>query len=827
MPVRTCRTRLGGKRGESDAGGNGPVGRNISVLIRLAGRGLPLLVCAAMVMAVVPAGARAQSADARSSQEERRVYHLPAGPLAPALRALAGSAQVPLTFTDEQTSDKSTPGIDGEYAVREALTALLAGTGLRAERVKGGYVLREVPADQDNTLGAVSVNANPLGEITEGTGSYATGAIATATRLVLTPRETPQSVSVVTRQEMDDFNLTSIDDVMKHTPGVSIVTYDSERTEYYARGFAIQNFQYDGIPMTRNSAYSAGNTLSDMAIYDRVEVLKGATGLLTGSGDPGATLNLIRKKPSYDFQGHVTAGAGSWDDYRTELDVGGPLNGSGSVRGRAVAAYQDKHSHLDHYQRQTSVFYGIMEIDLSPDTMLTVGADYQDSDPEGSTWGGIPIYDSQGNFNKRSRSFNNGANWSAWEQYTRTVFSTLEHYFANDWVAKLQLNHQINGYDAALGAAAAGNPDPSDGSGISLWAGKYVGKTRSDAADLYATGPFNLFGRQHELVLGGSFSKQTWTNKGYEPQAGYDISVPDYYQWNGNIPEPAWTYGYSDREVTREKGLYATSRFNLHDDLKLITGARVADYRKEDMKESGVVVPYVGLVYDLNTNVSAYTGYSSIFKPQSERDEQGSTLDPLEGNNYEVGLKGAFLDNRLNASVAYFRLEQDNFAEASGGTTPNGDPAYRAIDGVETRGYELELTGQLTRQWDIHAGFTHKVARQKGDKVDTLSPENQLSLFSSYSFRGDLDGLTLGGGARWQDKTWGDVGHPSLGTAKHTVDDYWVLDAMARYRFNDHLTAMLNVNNLLDKEYYTIFSWYSTYTWGEPRNVNLSLTYEF
>lgn len=111
---------------------------------------------------------------------------------------------------------------------------------------------------------------------------------------------------------------------MEHTPGVSIVTYDSERTEYYARGFAIQNFQYDGIPMMRDSAYSAGNTLSDMVMYDRVEVLKGATGLLTGAGTPGATINLIRKKPTRGFQGHVTASAGSRDSYRTEIDLSGP-----------------------------------------------------------------------------------------------------------------------------------------------------------------------------------------------------------------------------------------------------------------------------------------------------------------------------------------------------------------------------------------------------------------------------------------------------------------------------------------------------------------------
>ena len=262
------------------------------------------------------------------------------------------------------------------------------------------------------TLPTVNVISNQLGEVTEGSGSYTPGTIATATRMVLTPRETPQSISVVTRQKMDDFNLTSIDQVMEHTPGISIVTYDSERTEYYARGFAIQNFQYDGIPMMRDSAYSAGNTLSDMAIYDRVEVLKGATGLLTGSGTPGATINLIRKKPTRDFRGHASISAGSWSNYRTEVDVGGALNASGSVRARGVAAYQDKDSFMDRYSRKTATLYGIVEMDLTPRTLLTLGGDAQNNRPVNSTWGGIPLLNADGQFNDMPRSHNNGTRWS-------------------------------------------------------------------------------------------------------------------------------------------------------------------------------------------------------------------------------------------------------------------------------------------------------------------------------------------------------------------------------------------------------------------------------
>ena len=680
-------------------------------------------------------------------------------------------------------------------------------------------------------LPTITIIANQLGGITENSGIYTPSTIATATRLVLKPRETPQTISVITRQEMDDFNLNSIDDVMRHTPGVSVVTYDSERTEYYSRGFAIQNFQYDGIPMRRDSAYSAGNTLSNTAIYDRIEVLKGATGLLTGVGDPGATINLIRKKPTSEFQGSASVGVGSWNTYSGEIDLSGPLNDSGTIRARGVAAYQDKESELDHYERKTPVFYGIVETDLTDKTLLTVGADYQDSKPEGSTWGGIPIYNTAGNFNKMPASFNNGARWSNWEQYTRTIFSTLEHKFDNDWVAKLQLNHQINGYDAQLGAAAGGNPNPIDGSGVSMWAGNYKGETKSNAADIYASGPFKLLGREHELVVGANISESTWKNNGYSAPNDYKTTVDQYYQWNGNVPEPDWQAGshWTNKEKTKQNGLYVTSRLNLRDDLKLILGGRVANYESEDIKESGVFVPYIGTVYDLNDNYSLYASYSTIFSPQSNRDVNGKTLDPQDGENYEVGVKGEFYDGRLNASLAYYQLKQDNFAqEIAGVTTPSGDAAFEAIQGVKTKGVELEVTGEIMPDWNLHAGFNHKVSKQQESKVSTLTPENEFTLYTSYKVNQWVEGLTIGGGVRWQDETWGNVHNPQYtDPVKHTVSDYWLVDAMANYKLNDQLSFSFNVNNLLDEKYYTIFSWYSTYTWGEGRNYNLGLKYKF
>ncbi|MFT3821813.1 MAG: TonB-dependent siderophore receptor [Rubrivivax sp.] len=771
---------------------------------------------------------------------------VPAGPLADALNRFALHAGVAIVVDADKLRGRTSPGLKGSVTVEEGFRKLLEGSGLQIGRTSAGYVLVAQnaalpPGSTANATAAplgeavlptVTVRANPLGEVTESTGSYTPAAIATATRLVLTPRETPQSISVVTRQEMDDFNLTSINKVMEHTPGVNIVTYDSERTEYYARGFVVQNFQYDGIPTLSSSAYSAGHTLSDTAIYDRVEVLKGSTGLLTGTGDPGAAINLIRKKPTRDFQGRATLEAGSWDNYRAELDLGGAVNAGGSVRGRAVVVHQDKHSHLDRYQRQTTVLYGILEADLTPRTLLTVGANYQDSDPTGSTWGGIQLFDGNGNFNERSRSFNNAANWSSWKQYSRNAFATLEHEFGNEWMIKLQFDHQINGYDAQLSAAAGGNPNPVNGTGVTLWGPTwYDGSTTGDSVDLYATGPFTLGGRRHELILGGSVYRRKWGSDTYLRQPGYNQTVANYYAWTGDVPYPTWVHSQRLDETTRENGAYAATRLNLHDDLKLIAGARVVNYKKETLEKSGVLVPYVGAVYDLSKNLSAYASYATIYQPQSRQTVQGESLDPMEGRNMEVGLKSAFFGGRLNASLAYFQLDQDNYPEVvAGGRTPSGDTAYRATQGVRTKGYEMELSGRLSAAWQMHAGFSHKVSRQNGQKVSTLTPENVFSLYTSYKPGGALDGLTLAGGFRWQARIWGKVTNLQDRTGPQidaVAKPFGLFDVSTRYEINKHLSASLAINNLLDKKYYTVFNWYSTYTWGEPRNVNLSLTYKF
>ena len=778
-----------------------------------------------------------QGAFAASGSEH--AYSIAPGSLDAVLGSFGQQSGVMIAVDSSLTTGMRSSGLSGNFAVDEGLQRLLAPLGLQAVTDGDGYrvVARPAQGNGELQLQATQVTSNQLGTITEGSGSYTPGTIATATRMVLTPRQTPQSITVITRQHMDDFGLNSIDEVMRHTPGITVSTFDSERTNYYARGFSVENFQYDGIPTLRNSAYSSGQTLSDMAIYDRVEILKGATGLLTGAGAPGATINLIRKKPTREFKASIDVGAGSWDNYRTQVDVSGPLTDSGNIRGRAVAAYQDKHSFMDRYERKTGVYFGTLEADLSDDTLLTLGFDYQNNDPHASGWSGSrPLFDRNGERIDVKRSYNNGANWSRWEQTTQSVFATLEHSFANGWVGKGQLTHQVNSYDAPLGSVMSG-PFPATGLS-SIYANKFTGNTRTDAADAYFSGPFSLAGREHELVIGASASSAHWQGKDYGNPTFLSANVIDFWNFDGKTTEPDWgaPTQYNDT-TTRQTAGYISARFNLTDDLNLLLGTRLANYwltGDYHTTETGRLVPYVGVTYDLNDNFTAYASYTDIFMPQTyNRDRDNKVLEPDEGKNYEVGIKGEFYGGRLNTSLAYFEVHESNRAEPD--AEYNADPTNPSIlyasvgTKAKAKGFEAEMSGELAPGWQAQAGFTHKVIRGSDDeKISTWEPEDQLSLYTTYKFKGPLDRLTIGGGARWQNRSWQNIYNRAKDQYQDfSQDAYWLVDAMAKYQVSEHLSTTLNVNNLFDKQYYTNIGFYNTAYYGDPRNVMVNTRWDF
>jgi outer membrane receptor for ferric coprogen and ferric-rhodotorulic acid len=719
---------------------------------------------------------------------------------------------------------------------RHPLSMAILGVTLALQT---GMALAEEQQNGEGTLeiGATSITDNRLGETTEGTGSYTTGSTRTATKLALSPRETPQSVSVITRQQMDDQALTNIGEVLSKTPGITVNKLDSSRASFKSRGFEIDNFQVDGIP----AAFRFGNGIdqTDMVIYDRVEVLKGSTGLLSGFGSPSATVNLVRKRPTRELSGYVSASAGSWDTYRSEFDIGGALTPEGNVRGRFVTAYEDGQSFMDHLSEKKQVFYGILETDITDDTLLSAGLSRQTNRPEGSSWGpSTPLFDSNGNEFRFSRSFNPGTKWSQWDNTNDNAFVTLEQRLAYDWTVKASITRTETDAPITLGSAASGNPNPVDGSGMSIWRGKYRYETSQNAYDLYASGPFQLLGREHELVVGLSHRdiESTSTNWPF-----FFDSVPTINGWTGDFPEPDWGSPTSRQDdELKESAAYLVGRFKPTEDLSVILGSRVSNWemdstgtnlvtgqraKLQDLQENGVVVPYAGVVYDLDDTWSVYASYTSIFKPhESEQDASGKAIEPEEGDAYEMGLKGEFFDGRLNASLALFEVKQDNLAVDTGVIDPvTNRSVFRAVQGAETKGFELEVAGELMPDWQVQGGYTHRITRDGDDnKISTTEPEDMFRLSTNYRLPGQFNKLSIGGSASWQSKIWTDA-NPQ----RYTQGSYWVLDAMAKYQVTEQVSVTLNGNNLTDEKYFSNLGFYNGGFYGDPRNFTLTTRFDF
>ncbi|WP_438971237.1 TonB-dependent siderophore receptor, partial [Methylophaga sp.] len=624
---------------------------------------------------------------------------------------------------------------------------------------------------------------------TESSGEYTIPQMNTATRLGLSINETPQSVSVISRQVIDDFKLETINDVAKIATGVSSKLSDSSRSRFSARGFDINNLQIDGVPTVWEPGYDAGETLMDTAIYDRVEIVRGATGLISGAGDPSAAINLVRKRAdSREFVGHATVTAGSWDHYQGTVDVSTPLNEAGTIRGRLVGSYDDSRSYIDLLENERQVFYGTLGVDLTNNTLLNVGVSHQDHNPTASTWGGLPSWFSNGTRTDWSRSKTVGADWTKWGSEATNYFANIEHQFDSGASIYAAYSKSVNEADSKL-LWRRGLPDQQTGLGMTASPSRYDNEREQDNIDIYGNLPFSLFGRDHEVTLGLMHSEQDFiAMRRYA--SNVQTSLGNFYEWDGSYPEPSW--GPETPYVTRDTeqtGLYAVSRLSLSDPLTLILGSRVTDWNVEGMSWDGSlyefehddeVTPYAGLIYDFNDTYSAYASYTEIFQPQNLQDKNGDFLDPIDGKNYETGIKAAYLNGRLNATVSVFRIEQDNLGQVDPNNLVPGSvnqQAYKPAEGATSKGFEVELAGALTKNWNILLGWSQFQAEDaNGDAVNTEFPRRTANLYTTYQ----IDKLTVGGGVNWESRNYTIADNPQGNPEKLEQESFAVANLMAR-----------------------------------------------
>ncbi len=775
-------------------------------------------------------------AQARTTDAARVRVDIPAGPLSEALNRFTERAGVYLSGDSSLTAGKRSPGLSGEFTVREGLDALLQGTDL-GYRVEADDTITLVKAG-GNVLAPVNVHDVALTPMTEGSGGYTANAISTfkGTQSV---RRTPQPVTVVTRQSLDDRALLDMHDVLSATPGVTVDYTDSERVNYYSRGYRIESLQIDGGRVEQGGSIFIQ---PDMATLDRVEILRGSAGLLKGTGNPSATVNMVRKKPTEAFQASAKATYGSWERQRIEGDISGALIPSGRLRGRLVAVSDDREFFQDARQEDRKVFYGVLEMDLTDRTTLATGYQYTHLDATGS-WGGLPA-DFDGSQLDLPRDTYLGADWNQWNRFNEQLFLELDHYFDNGWhleasATKTRFRMEDEGFKQTyFEPASTTNPYLMNVS-TSIYDG--------DASDqrfysVTADGPFRLFGREHELVVGADHQRvRTRGTAGiWTPNVLTNVDIRDWDPYH-DIPEPYANVTTSGRvDYTRQHGVYGTARFSVTDPLTVITGARATWWEFEvpsdpdsDYDVDKELTPYFGLVYDLNGTYSVYASYTDIFQPQNEYNAGGSLLDPIVGKDYEAGLKGEFRDGRLNVTLAAFRINNEGAAVEDAGSPDPCTPYYtnghcRVADGeTQSEGWELEIAGEVLPGWQLLAGYTNNRTEYVedddpdniGDPIRTADPRHLFRLFTSYNLNQRPQGLTVGGGVRAQS----DIYTTGAGDVKYRQAGYAVYDLMASYDFGNGVRLRLNANNILDKEYYKkVGSGVNNY-YGDPRNYMASV----
>lgn len=654
--------------------------------------------------------------------------------------------------------------------------------------------------------------------------SYLTRNSDTATKMNLSVLETPQSISIINRSQLDDFNLNNINDALNLATGVQVEQVETDRTYYTARGFDITNFQVDGVGLPLTYGNAEGDF--DTAIYERIEVLRGANGLMAGAGNPAATINLVRKRPTSEFQASAGLSYGSWSTARIDADVSGSL--TENVRGRVVVAGQHGDSYLDDYALDKHIIFGVVDAFLTPQSVLTFGASQQESNADSPLWGALPLYYTDGSATDYDVSKSTSADWAYWDSKETNLFAEYEYQFSNGWLVKAVYSQsEIEGNSNLF--YLYGTPERGIETGLFGYASAYQLSDEKALFDLFASGTFTLGGREHDMVFGFNWSEVDIEEASYlDLQNGFP-SIPNFASWTGDYPRPNFNT-FSDGSLWSEEqqAVYLASRWSLTDALSLVAGVRVLDWESQGLgygtprntEANGKTLPYVGVIYALNDSLSLYTSYTETFKPQGELGADTRPLAPTEGTSAEVGVKSSFFDDKLVATFAYFDAEHLNVAEFAYFDTVNLIDVYVGKDSY-SQGFEFELAGQLAEGWQAVMGFTDlDIEDRDGNTARTFVPKRMFHVATSYR-PAAFDALQFGMRLDWQD----DISREAASTTIRQ-DSYALIDLFANYQVNEQIDVSAHVNNTSDEKYIQSLYWEQGY-YGAPRNYTLVLNWRY
>lgn len=683
-------------------------------------------------------------------------------------------------------------------------------------------------------------------------------------------KDVPNTITVIDQVQLQQRNLFTLEDALTVTNGVTVTGISSEDPSYLSRGFTINNYLVDGVP---TFAFGFPAVVPDLFLYDRVEVLRGPAGLFSGAGNPAGSINLVRKRPLDTFAVSALAGYGSFRNVRGEVDVSTPLDDRSGLRLGAMAQDQDQFFDVAHRYRFAA--FGVADTEIGDRTTLTVGGNYDLFKP--AIQSGLPgvvggADGSDGRLLDVDRSTYLGADWNRFRSESWSGFVELAHRISDRWT--LRATGLLTNVDRIDIYSYIGNQPvtPANGGTTNHIAYRGDSAMQTRSFDFNGVGSFPAFGRDQTLILGADYQASSATAdftrlSNYarinvfdpvspaEPPLDPYGPLPAFQGPNGPVTQ---VYGGSQTEI-EQYGLYGQMRLSPLAGLTLVGGGRMTWWDTTittTRVATGTIplpgrysfderfTPYAGVVWDVTGDLNLYASYADSFTPQAPPTGRslpgGGAVEPLIGEQYEVGSKLSLMDKRLLLSAALYQITQTNRLF----NDPNEPTLAYQIGKVRARGIEAEASGEILPGWRINGGYTFTRTKYLEDANPVLEglsllpviPEHMVKLFSNYEAgAGPLAGASIGAGVTWFDGTWS--GNPPAYNANGTLrtpstivrqGSYAVADLRAGYRITDNLSLALNVNNLFDRTYYArISSTGRGNYYGSPRTVFASVRVNF
>ncbi|MRT63970.1 TonB-dependent siderophore receptor [Pseudomonas sp. CAH-1] len=770
-------------------------------------------------------------------------YSIPAGQLDDVLSQFAPQAGITLSSTPQLTNGLQSSGLNGQYATEQALRQLLNGSGLRAVSQGGhSYVLQAQPLGAALSLPDTDVRGFSLGNALGSTEGYNATHSQVATKTSMPLVETSQSVSVVTRQQIDDQGSQTVAQAMRYTPGVLTNPYGAtHRYDYVAmRGFndgSVDNIYVDGLKsMGDNGTYSTMQV--DPYFLERIDILKGPSSVLYGRSSPGGLVALTTKKPLFSAYHQVQATVGTQGQRGMGFDFSGPVDEDQRIAYRLTGLADASDTQFDHNKEERYAIAPAISVDFSEDTSLTLQA-YLQHDPNGGYHGGNPadgMLHPRNGLRLSDHFFEGETGIDSYERTQQSFSYQFEHRFNDIFTARQNFRYQDS--DVSMDQVySAGWADAES----NILNRAYTGgdeRLHSYIIDNMLQAEFFTGAAKHTLLMGTDYQRRKadveWRYGTVNP---LDAGNPQY--GNGNL-QLLGENRYQRR--LQQTGVYLQElveldqwRFSLglrQDWVKVSEQNRDSDTKVNDQRSK--FTTRAGVLYLFENGIAPYVSYSESFNPNTVSDQDGRPLAPTEGTQWEAGIKyqPSGSDNLFTASV--FRIEQENLASKQ----PNED-FYRAVGQVRSQGLELEAHVQLSDSLKLLGGYTFTDIEysksmpslvsgnldNKGNSP-TQAPKQMLSLWADYNFhQGTLDGLRLGGGVRYVGYSWVDAENSMK------VPSYTLFDASVGYDLGKvGLTGVdvrLNANNLTNESYITSCASLNYCYMGEERNVSATLSYQF